>query len=223
MVSFVYSAAETKRISVLGACRCSIHRQQSVAYIRLRSVHGRISGASNEPFRLFRTPTYCTIHSSLWFDITLTGRVQIVANALNGVAMAVDITITISLCTLLSMTRTGFHPKCVPFSPLYVVSASFTLSSSTDRMLLRLIFISVNTGLSSTLFSFLSLILVRLDMLLGQPFPNSHHPPSGSSSCIRPISSTQPRISHSARCTATRFSRPSTCGRSSEVTVRHGN
>ncbi|KAN0094599.1 hypothetical protein V8E55_002886 [Tylopilus felleus] len=63
-----------------------------------------------------------------------------VANALNGIAMAVDITITISLCTLLVMGRTGF--------------------ADTDQMLLRLIFISVNTGLSSALFAFLSVILL---------------------------------------------------------------
>jgi len=63
-----------------------------------------------------------------------------VANALNGVATAVDITITISLCTLLAMGRTGF--------------------ADTDKMLLRLIFISVNTGLSSALFAFLSVILL---------------------------------------------------------------
>jgi hypothetical protein len=42
-------------------------------------------------------------------------------------------------------------------------------------MLLRLIFFSVNTGLSSALFAFLSVILVRLDTLLTQRFqvPNS--------------------------------------------------
>jgi hypothetical protein len=77
-----------------------------------------------------------------------------VANTLNGVAMAVDITITISLCTLLSMTRTGFHPN-------------------TDRMLLRLIFISVNTGLSSTLFSFLSLAMLVIyptDLIFAAPY-----------------------------------------------------
>jgi len=65
-----------------------------------------------------------------------------VSNAGNGIAMAVDITITIFLCSLLAMTRTGF------------------LAHSTDRMLLRLIFISVNTGLSSALFAFLSVILL---------------------------------------------------------------
>ncbi|KAG9308334.1 hypothetical protein JVU11DRAFT_12098 [Chiua virens] len=62
------------------------------------------------------------------------------ANALNGTATAVDIIITISLCSLLAMGRTGFE--------------------DTDRMLLRLIFISVNTGLSSALFAFLSVILL---------------------------------------------------------------
>ncbi|KAF8558675.1 hypothetical protein OG21DRAFT_1088413 [Imleria badia] len=62
------------------------------------------------------------------------------ANALNGIAMAVDITITIFLCTLLAIGRTGF--------------------ADTDQMLLRLIFISVNTGLSSALFAFLSVILL---------------------------------------------------------------
>ena len=96
-------------------------------------------------------------------------------------------------------------------------------SSSTDRMLLRLIFISVNTGLSSALFAFLSVILVRLDTLLALRFPNSHRPPSGSSSYTRQTSSSQPCISHSARCTATRSSQASTCARSSEVAVRYGN
>ena len=56
------------------------------------------------------------------------GRVQTVSNALNGVSTAVDITITICLCTLLAMTRTGFHPECVPFSHLYAVSALFIVS-----------------------------------------------------------------------------------------------
>ena len=41
-------------------------------------------------------------------------------------------------------------------------------------MLLRLIFISVNTGLSSALLALLCLVLVRLDMLLTQHFPDSH-------------------------------------------------
>ncbi|KIJ21562.1 hypothetical protein PAXINDRAFT_95118 [Paxillus involutus ATCC 200175] len=63
-----------------------------------------------------------------------------VANGLNGAAMAVDITITIALCTLLIMGRTGFE--------------------NTDRMILRLIFISVNTGLWSAIFAFLSVILL---------------------------------------------------------------
>jgi hypothetical protein len=63
-----------------------------------------------------------------------------VAQAVTAVVIAVDITITISLCTLLAMNRSGFHP-------------------GTDRMILRLIFISVNTGLSSTLFALLFLIL----------------------------------------------------------------
>ncbi|KIK76822.1 hypothetical protein PAXRUDRAFT_835218 [Paxillus rubicundulus Ve08.2h10] len=63
-----------------------------------------------------------------------------VANGLNGVATAVDVTITVALCTLLTMGRTGFD--------------------DTDRMILRLIFISVNTGLSSAVFAFLSVILL---------------------------------------------------------------
>ncbi|KAF8128631.1 hypothetical protein EV363DRAFT_1451620 [Boletus edulis] len=63
-----------------------------------------------------------------------------VANALNGAATAVDITITIALCALLAMGRTGY--------------------ADTDQMLRRLIFISVNTGLSSALFAFLSVLLL---------------------------------------------------------------
>jgi hypothetical protein len=50
-----------------------------------------------------------------------------VANALNGVATAVDITITISLCTLLAMGRTGFA-EYVTFNPLHIVSALFKVS-----------------------------------------------------------------------------------------------
>ena len=112
--------------------------------------------------------------------------------------------------------------RVCPFHMLYR-HCSMSLSSSTDRMLLRLIFISVNTGLSSALFAFLSVILVRLDTLLTQRFPNSHRSPSGSSSYTRQISFSQPCITHSARCTVTRSSRASTCVRSSEVAVRHGN
>jgi len=86
----------------------------------------------------------CTV-VAMAFDTSLSAvsesLLSTAANAGNGVAMAVDITITISLCTLLAMTRTGFH-------------------TDTDRMLLRLIFISVNTGLSSALFAFLSVILL---------------------------------------------------------------
>jgi len=59
-----------------------------------------------------------------------------------GLATGVDVVITISLCTLLVMGRTGFE--------------------NTDRMLLRLIFITVNTGLSCALFSFLSSILLAI-------------------------------------------------------------
>jgi len=77
-----------------------------------------------------------------------------VTGAITGVSVVVDITITICLCTLLAMTRTGFHPN-------------------TDRMLLRLIFISVNTGLSSTLFAFLTLILLVIyptDLIYAAPY-----------------------------------------------------
>jgi len=94
----------------------------------------------------------------------------------------------------------------------------------TDQMLLRLIFISVNTGLSSALFAFLSVILVRLNTLPIQCFPDPHHVLAGSLSYTRPISSSPPCIIRSARCTATRFSRASIRARSSEVaSVRHRN
>ncbi|KIJ63605.1 hypothetical protein HYDPIDRAFT_113084 [Hydnomerulius pinastri MD-312] len=68
------------------------------------------------------------------------------ANAANGSAAAVDISITIALCTLLGMGRTGFN-------------------KNTDRMLLRLIVISVNTGLCTAVLAFLSVILLVI-------FPN---------------------------------------------------
>ncbi|KIJ57669.1 hypothetical protein HYDPIDRAFT_120479, partial [Hydnomerulius pinastri MD-312] len=63
-----------------------------------------------------------------------------VANACNGTAAAVDITITIAMCTFLAMGRTRFN-------------------ANTDRMLLRLIVISINTGLWTVLFALFSVIL----------------------------------------------------------------
>ncbi|KAG8216100.1 hypothetical protein J3R82DRAFT_8101 [Butyriboletus roseoflavus] len=67
-----------------------------------------------------------------------------VANALNGVAMAVDVVITISLCTLLVIGRTGFE-ECVP--SLAPLSRCIDVTQpgrylSTDKMIHRLIFIS---------------------------------------------------------------------------------
>ena len=122
------------------------------------------------------------------------------------------------------MSRTGFHSECVTFYMLNRHRSTVTCPSSrTDKMLLRLIFISVNTGLSSALFAFLSVILVRLDGVLTQRVHNSHCPPSGSSSYTQAISSSRACISHSARCTATRSLRASTCARSSEVAGRNGN
>ena len=126
-----------------------------------------------------------------------------------------------------SLPWAGRVLQSVSLSTLYMLyrHCSRCPSSSTDKMLLRLIFISVNTGLSSALFAFLSVILVRLDRLLTLLFPNSHRPRSGSSSYSRPISSSQPCITHSARCTATLSWRASTLARSSEVqvAVRYGN
>ncbi|KIJ07038.1 hypothetical protein PAXINDRAFT_19761 [Paxillus involutus ATCC 200175] len=63
------------------------------------------------------------------------------ANASNGTAAAVDIAISIAMCTLLAMGRTGFNEK-------------------TDRMLLRLILVSINTGLWTAVLALLSIILV---------------------------------------------------------------
>jgi len=63
------------------------------------------------------------------------------ANASNGTAAAVDIAISIAMCTLLAMGRTGFNEK-------------------TDRMLLRLILVSINTGLWTAVLALLSIILL---------------------------------------------------------------
>ena len=96
--------------------------------IRLRSLRGCSTGVSNEPFRRRRTLAYCRIYANFWFDITLTGRIQTVARAVVALVIAVDTTITISLCTFLAMSRSGFHPGCVPFSLVYIVSALFNLT-----------------------------------------------------------------------------------------------
>ncbi|KIJ64819.1 hypothetical protein HYDPIDRAFT_111427 [Hydnomerulius pinastri MD-312] len=60
-----------------------------------------------------------------------------VANVCNGTAAAVDIIITITMCTFLAMGRTRFN-------------------ANTDRMFLRLIIISINTGLWTALFALVS-------------------------------------------------------------------
>ncbi|KIJ58332.1 hypothetical protein HYDPIDRAFT_119660 [Hydnomerulius pinastri MD-312] len=62
------------------------------------------------------------------------------SNASNGTAAAVDITTTIAMCTLLAMGRTR-------------------LNANTDRMLLRLVIISINTGLWTALFALFTVIL----------------------------------------------------------------
>lgn len=121
--ALVYSPTETKGILVLGICKCNVRRPRRAAHIRLRSVHGRGNGVPNQRFRRFRTPPYCTMRVRLLFYIALMKRVQKVANALNGIAMAVDITITISLCTLLVMGRTGFA-EYVPCQPFHVSTSS---------------------------------------------------------------------------------------------------
>ncbi|KIJ64795.1 hypothetical protein HYDPIDRAFT_28156 [Hydnomerulius pinastri MD-312] len=64
-----------------------------------------------------------------------------VANASNGIAAAVDVVIAIAMCILLAMGRTGFN-------------------QNTDRMLLRLMFISINTGLWTAVVAVLAVILL---------------------------------------------------------------
>ncbi|KIJ64709.1 hypothetical protein HYDPIDRAFT_28075 [Hydnomerulius pinastri MD-312] len=81
--------------------------------------------------KLLTTPTVAELSSPLMMKL---------ANACNGTAAAVDITITIAMCTLLAMGRTRFN-------------------ANTDRMLLRLIVISINTGLWTALFALFAVIL----------------------------------------------------------------
>jgi len=105
---------------VLGVCKCGIRLQQSAAHVAVYTI-----------VSMFQT-SLSAVSGPLLTTVAIAG---------NAASIAVDITITISLCALLAMTRTGFHPD-------------------TDRMLLRLIFITVNTGLSTTLFASLSVILL---------------------------------------------------------------
>ncbi|KIJ64708.1 hypothetical protein HYDPIDRAFT_111279 [Hydnomerulius pinastri MD-312] len=81
--------------------------------------------------KLLTTPTVAELSSPLMIKL---------ANASNGTAAAVDITITIAMCTLLAMGRTQFN-------------------ANTDRMLLRLVVISINTGLWTALFALFAVIL----------------------------------------------------------------
>ncbi|KIJ64796.1 hypothetical protein HYDPIDRAFT_28157 [Hydnomerulius pinastri MD-312] len=75
--------------------------------------------------------------------IPIPRRILQVAKAYNGGSAAIDIAIAISLCTLLAMGRTGFN-------------------RSTDRMLFRLIVISVNTGLWTALFGLLTMVFMAV-------------------------------------------------------------
>ncbi|KAF9238079.1 hypothetical protein BU15DRAFT_62726 [Melanogaster broomeanus] len=75
------------------------------------------------------------------FEVTSNSMLMNLADAYNGIAAAVDIVIAIAMCTLLAMGRTGFSEK-------------------TDRMLLRLIVISLNTGLWTAILALLSMILL---------------------------------------------------------------
>ncbi|KIJ64691.1 hypothetical protein HYDPIDRAFT_111257 [Hydnomerulius pinastri MD-312] len=75
------------------------------------------------------------------FEISSNPILTRLANTSNGTAAAVDIAIAIAMCTLLAMGRTGFNEK-------------------TDRILLRLIFISLNSGIWTAVFALLSTILL---------------------------------------------------------------
>ncbi|KAF9238081.1 hypothetical protein BU15DRAFT_62728 [Melanogaster broomeanus] len=67
--------------------------------------------------------------------------VENLVNASNGITAAVDIVIAIAMCTLLAMGRSGFSEK-------------------TDQLVLRLIVISLNTGLWTAILALLSIILL---------------------------------------------------------------
>ncbi|KAF9230599.1 hypothetical protein BU15DRAFT_69060 [Melanogaster broomeanus] len=86
---------------------------------------------------------YCTVKA--WkvsvFEVTSNSMLMNTGNASTGIAAAVDIVIAIAMCTLLAMGRTGFSEK-------------------TDQMLLRLIVISLNTGLWTAILALLSIILL---------------------------------------------------------------
>ncbi|KAF9224910.1 hypothetical protein BS17DRAFT_779258 [Gyrodon lividus] len=75
------------------------------------------------------------------FDLTSNPVLMKLANASNGIAAAVDIAISIAMCALLWTGRTGFSEK-------------------TDRILLRLILVSINTGLWTAVLALLSIILL---------------------------------------------------------------
>ena len=118
---FEYPATKLERILVLATCKCSVRRRLSAAHVRSCSLHGHYDGIPNERFRRFRTLADCMVHLSSC-STSLMRPVQKVANALNGAATAVDITITISLCTLLAVGRTGFAEYV--HSTLFVVLCS---------------------------------------------------------------------------------------------------
>ncbi|KIJ64820.1 hypothetical protein HYDPIDRAFT_28180 [Hydnomerulius pinastri MD-312] len=75
------------------------------------------------------------------FEISSDPVLMKLTNASNGTAAAVDIVIAIAMCTLLAMGRTGFNKK-------------------TDRMLLRLMIISLNSGLWTAVLALLSTVLL---------------------------------------------------------------
>lgn len=94
----------------------------------------------------------------------------VLANFVNGTGAAVDIVISASLVTLLLMGRTGFNQRCD-----HLLNSDhkvpIDVSISTDKLVVRLVVITVNTGLWTALFGLLSVILLvtlpRADIVYG--------------------------------------------------------
>ncbi|KIJ64706.1 hypothetical protein HYDPIDRAFT_111276 [Hydnomerulius pinastri MD-312] len=85
---------------------------------------------------------YCTTVTMISPTVmVISSRIQTVATAYTGSAAAVDIVIALAMCTLLATGRTGCNKH-------------------TDRMLLRLIVVSVNTGLWTAVFGLLTVVLL---------------------------------------------------------------
>jgi len=83
---------------------------------------------------------------------------QIIASGVNVGTAVVDVIIALAMCTLVGQGRTRINAKYV-LSLVYCFQTEI-IYSSTDRVFLRLIIVSINTGFWTAVVSIVTAVLV---------------------------------------------------------------